>query len=145
MLQNTGSIRRGKTQNDPARFIHKTSVTGDGEIAEKDVYELDEERIREEAMYDGFYAVVTNLEGDVREIININKRRWEIEENFRIMKTEFESRPVYVQRDDRIKAHFSDLLYQPAGLPPSGEKTGRKIHLQPDIRNTSRNEDDTFK
>ncbi|MEI3301408.1 MAG: IS1634 family transposase [Eubacterium sp.] len=106
MLQNTGSIRRGKTQNDPARFIHKTSVTGDGEIAEKDVYELDEERIREEAMYDGFYAVVTNLEGDVREIININKRRWEIEENFRIMKTEFESRPVYVQRDDRIKAHF---------------------------------------
>ena len=83
-----------------------TSVTGDGEIAEKDVYELDEERIREEAMYDGFYAVVTNLEGDVREIININKRRWKIEENFRIMKTEFESRPVYVQRDDRIKAHF---------------------------------------
>ena len=106
MLQNTGRIRRGKTQNDPARFIHKTSVTGDGEIAEKDVYELDEERIREESMYDGFYAVVTNLEGDVREIININKRRWEIEENFRIMKTEFESRPVYVQRDDRIKAHF---------------------------------------
>ena len=49
MLQNTGSIRRGKTQNDPARFIHKTSVTGDGEIAEKNVYELDEERIREEA------------------------------------------------------------------------------------------------
>lgn len=106
MLQNTGSIRRGKTQNDPARFIHKTSVTGDGEIAEKNVYELDEERIREEAAYDGFYAVVTNLEGDVREIININKRRWEIEENFRIMKTEFEARPVYVQRDDRIKAHF---------------------------------------
>ena len=70
------------------------------------MYELDEERIREESMYDGFYAVVTNLEGDVREIININKRRWEIEENFRIMKTEFESRPVYVQRDDRIKAHF---------------------------------------
>lgn len=106
MLQNTGSIRRGKTQNDPARFIHKTSVTGDGEIAEKNVYELDEERIREEAAYDGFYAVVTNLEGDVREIININKRRWEIEENFRIMKTEFEARPVYVQREDRIKAHF---------------------------------------
>ena len=60
------------------------------------MYELDEERIREEAAYDGFYAVVTNLEGDVREIININKRRWEIEENFRIMKTEFEARPVYV-------------------------------------------------
>lgn len=106
-----------------------TSVTGDGEIAEKDVYELDEERIREETMYDGFYAVVTNLEGDVRKIININKRRWEIEENFRIMKTEFESRPVYVQRDDRIKAHFLTCYISLLVYPPSGEKTGRKIHL----------------
>ena len=76
------------------------------EIAQKQVYQLDEERIREEAMYDGFYAVVTNLDGDVREIININKRRWEIEENFRIMKTEFEARPVFVRREDSIKAHF---------------------------------------
>ena len=57
-------------------------------------------------MYDGFYAVVTNLEDDPSEIIKINKRRWEIEENFRIMKSDFEARPVYVQRDDRIKAHF---------------------------------------
>ena len=70
------------------------------------MYALDEERIREEAMYDGFYAVVTNLEDDPSEIIKINKRRWEIEENFRIMKSDFEARPVYVQRDDRIKAHF---------------------------------------
>ena len=70
------------------------------------LYELDEERIQEESMYDGFYAVVTNLEGDIREIININKRRWEIEENFRIMKTEFEARPVFVRREDSIKAHF---------------------------------------
>ena len=57
-------------------------------------------------MYDGFYAVITNLEGDVSEIIKINKQHWEIEENFRIMKTEFEARPVYVRREDRIKAHF---------------------------------------
>lgn len=57
-------------------------------------------------MYDGFYAVVTNLKGDVSEIIKINKQRWEIEENFRIMKTEFEARPVYVRREDRINAHF---------------------------------------
>lgn len=57
-------------------------------------------------MYDGFYAVITNLEGDVREVININRRRWEIEENFRIMKTEFEARPVFVRREDSIKAHF---------------------------------------
>ena len=106
MIQTPDKARRGKNQNDPARFIQKTSVTGDGEIAEKNIYELDENRIEEEAMYDGFYAVVTNLEGDPAEIIKINKRRWEIEENFRIMKSEFEARPVYVQRDDRIKAHF---------------------------------------
>ena len=106
MIQGPGKCRRGKNQNDPARFIHKTSVTPDGEIADKALYALDEERIREEAMYDGFYAVVTNLEDEPSEIIKINKRRWEIEENFRIMKSDFEARPVYVQRDDRIKAHF---------------------------------------
>ena len=102
----SGKKRSGKGQNDPARFIQKTSVTGDGEIAEKYIYELDTERIQEEEMYDGFYAVVTNLEDDPAEIIKINRRRWEIEENFRIMKSEFEARPVYVRRDDRIKAHF---------------------------------------
>ena len=102
----SGKKRRGKNPNDPARFIWKTSVTRDGEIAEKTIYELDLERIREEEMYDGFYAVVTNLEDDPAEVIKINRRRWEIEENFRIMKSEFEARPVYVQRDDRIKAHF---------------------------------------
>lgn len=106
MIQGPGKCRRGKNQNDPARFIHKTSVTPDGEIADQALYALDEKRIREEAMYDGFYAVVTNLEDDPSEIIKINKRRWEIEENFRIMKSDFEARPVYVQRDDRIKAHF---------------------------------------
>lgn len=106
MIQGPGKCRRGKNQNDPARFIHKTSVTPDGEIADQALYALDEERIREEAMYDGFYAVVTNLEDDPSEIIKINKRHWEIEENFRIIKSDFEARPVYVQRDDRIKAHF---------------------------------------
>ena len=44
---------------------------------------------------------------DVKEIIRVNKRRWEIEESFRILKTEFKARPVYLKRDDRIKAHFS--------------------------------------
>lgn len=106
MMQTPGRKSHKGNQNDPARFIRKTSVTDDGEIAEKALYELDTERIKEEEMYDGFYAVVTNLEDDPSEIIKINKRRWEIEENFRIMKSEFEARPVYVQRDDRIKAHF---------------------------------------
>lgn len=98
--------RKGKTQNDPTRFVKETKCTSDGEIAEKTIYELDQNRIAEEAKYDGFYAVITNLEDNVEEILKINKQRWEIEENFRIMKTDFEARPVYVRRDDRIKAHF---------------------------------------
>lgn len=112
-----GRKRKGKNQNDPMRFVKKTSVTTDGEIAEKQVYDLDEEQIQKEELYDGFYAVITNLEGDISEIIRINRQRWEIEENFRIMKTEFEARPIYVRREDRIKAHFmtcyiSLLLYR---------------------------------
>ena len=106
MIQSSDKTRKGKGSNDPARFIQRTSVTEDGEIAQKNIYQLDEAKILEESMYDGFYAVVTNLEGDIREIININKQRWEIEENFRIMKSEFEARPVFVRREDRIKAHF---------------------------------------
>ena len=98
--------RKGKNQNDPARFVKETKYTDDGEIADKISYELDQDKIDEEAKYDGFYAVITNLEDNVEEILRINKQRWEIEENFRIMKTDLESRPVYVRRDDRIKAHF---------------------------------------
>lgn len=106
LINAPGRKRKGKNQNDPMRFVKKTSVTPDGEIAEKQVYSIDEEQIQKEEMYDGFYAVITNLEGDVSEIIRINKQRWKIEESFRIMKTEFEARPVYVRREDRIKAHF---------------------------------------
>lgn len=117
ILATPGRKRKGKNQNDPMRFVKKTSITSEGEIAEKQVYDLDKEQIEKEEMYDGFYTVITNLEGDISEIIRINKQRWEIEENFRILKTEFEARPVYVRREDRIKAHFmtcyiSLLLYR---------------------------------
>ena len=117
MIDAPDSKRKTRNPNDPSRFVKKTPVTDDGEIAEKYVYSMDEERVSEEAQYDGFYAVITNLEGDVGEIIKINQQRWEIEENFRNMKTEFEARPIYVRREDRIKAHFltcyiSLLVYQ---------------------------------
>lgn len=106
MIEQPGIKRKSKNQNDPARFIKTTNVTNDGEIAEKKVCELDSDKIRDEEKYDGFYAVITNLEGDIGGILKINRQRWEIEENFRIMKTDFEARPVYVRREDRIKAHF---------------------------------------
>lgn len=94
-------------QNDFRRFIKKTAVTADGECAEKKIYAIDEDVIRNEAQYDGFYAVYTNLDDDPADIAQVNRGRWEIEESFRIMKTEFEARPVYLKRDDRIKAHFT--------------------------------------
>ncbi len=93
-------------QNDYKRFVKKISVTTDGEIAQNNQYYLDEKRIAQEEMYDGFYAVCTNLDGSSTDIIRINQRRWEIEECFRIMKSEFKARPVFLSRDDRIQAHF---------------------------------------
>lgn len=95
-----------RNQNDYRRFIGKTSATDDGEVATKEAFFIDSERIEEESNYDGFYAVVTNLDDDPREIAKINKERWRIEECFRIMKTEFKSRPVYLRRNDRIVGHF---------------------------------------
>ncbi|TEB07609.1 Transposase DDE domain protein [Pelotomaculum schinkii] len=94
-------------QNDYERFIKKPSCTSDGEIADNELYALNNETIVAEEAYDGFYAVCTNLEGSAQEIIQINQRRWEIEECFRIMKSEFKARPVYLSREDRIKAHFT--------------------------------------
>ena len=95
-----------RSQTDAKRFIKKTPYTGDGEIASKTKYEINEDVIAEESRYDGFYAVCTNLDDDPADIAKINHDRWEIEESFRIMNTEFEARPVYLQRDDRIEAHF---------------------------------------
>lgn len=92
--------------NDARRFVTAEHCTDDGEIAGNQVYTLDKTLIEKERRYDGFYAVCTNLEDDVNEIVNINRHRWQIEECFRIMKTEFKARPVYLQRKDRITAHF---------------------------------------
>ena len=93
-------------QNDFKRFITKTSYTADGEQAKKEVYSINTDLILKEEAFDGFYAVCTNLEDDASAIIKVNKRRWEIEECFRIMKSEFKARPVNLSRDDRIEAHF---------------------------------------
>ena len=97
---------KSNNENDPNRFIEVISTTKNGEVAEENSYILNQGKINDEALYDGLYAVCTNLEDDVSEIIKINKRRWEIEESFRIMKSEFKARPVYLSREDRIKAHF---------------------------------------
>ena len=106
LAENPSSLSR-KKENDPKRFVMQEHCTTDGEAAEKTITSLDQNRIDNEMKYDGFYAVCTNLEDDVSDIIRINQKRWEIEECFRIMKTEFKARPVYLSRRDRITAHFT--------------------------------------
>lgn len=101
------SVLNKKKGTDPKRFARQEHCTCDGEIADKTITCLDQDQIDEEARYDGLYAVCTNLEYDVADIIRINRKRWKIEECFRIMKTEFKARPVYLSRKDRITAHFT--------------------------------------
>ena len=69
-------------------------------------YSIDEEIIKEEEKYDGYYGITTNLVGDIQNILNISKNRWEIEESFRILKTDFDSGTIHLSREDRITAHF---------------------------------------
>lgn len=98
--------RQRKNPNDPARFVGKVAVTEDGEKADIHYY-LDKEKIAEEEKYDGLYAVCTDLLDDpVKDILRVSEGRWQIEDCFRTMKTDFSARPIYVQREDRIKAHF---------------------------------------
>ena len=69
-------------------------------------YSIDQEIVKEEEKYDGYYGTTTNLTGNIEEILKINKGRWEIEESFRILKTDFNSGTIHLSREDRITAHF---------------------------------------
>ena len=100
------SILTKRSANDYKRLLSEEHITRYGEVAEKSLIELDLKKIADEEQYDGFYAVCTNLDENAESIVKINHKRWEIEECFRIMKTEFKARPVYLSREDRIKAHF---------------------------------------
>ena len=103
----TGNVvRKGKNQNDYKRFIDSLNITDNGEVADTTKYYINEETIKEEEKYDGYYGLTTNLIGEIEEILKIVKGRWEIEESFKIMKSDFLARPVNLSREDRIKAHF---------------------------------------
>lgn len=105
-IETNNVTRKGKNQNDYRRFIETQNSTDNGEVAENISYSINQELIDEESKYDGYYALTTNLVGDINEIFKIVKGRWEIEESFRIMKSDFLARPVNLSREDRIKAHF---------------------------------------
>ena len=105
-ISSNNVIRKEKNQNDPSRFIEEINATSNGEVASEKRYSINEDLIKEEEKYDGYYALSTNLIGNIDEILKITKGRWEIEESFRIMKSDFLARPVNLSREDRIKAHF---------------------------------------
>lgn len=106
MLDSGSTKKNRKNPNDPARFIGTTAATKEGEVADIHHY-LDGNKISEESRYDGLYAVCTDLlDDEVGDILKVSEGRWQIEECFRIMKTEFSARPVYLQDENRIKAHF---------------------------------------
>lgn len=115
------AIRNGNASDSPKSFrslIIEDKCTPEGEVAEIDAgYRIDYERIKDEEQYDGFYAICTNLEEyadklgnrhhTIPDLLRINRARWEIEESFRIMKTQMKARPVYHRTDKAIKAHFA--------------------------------------
>lgn len=92
-----------KGPNDVTRFIRRIKGT---QAPEKNIYCLDEEKIKEEERYDGYYVIATNLDDDAKTILSINSGRYKIEDCFRLMKTNFESRPVYHHNKERIISHF---------------------------------------
>lgn len=127
-LKNQTVIHRNP--NSPSRFLEETNYTDNGEIANNRSLSINQEKIREEEKYDGFYAVCTTLNDDIRDIITINKKRWEIEESFRIMKTEFKARPVYLQKGNRIKAHFLTCFLALMFIRIMENKTKNKISIE---------------
>ena len=106
MLDSGNTKKNRRNPNDPARFIGTMAVTPEGEAADVKHY-LDENKVPEETRYDGLYAVCTDLlDDDAGDILKVSEGRWQIEECVRIMKTDFSARPVYLQEENRIRAHF---------------------------------------
>lgn len=118
---NGDKIKLSTNPNDYRRFIKEDISTSKkaknkeeenslNESKEKEKfiysYSINEDTIKDEEKYDGYYGVTTNLNGEVKDILKISKNRWEIEENFRILKSDFESGDIYLSREDRITAHF---------------------------------------
>lgn len=101
--QKVEDVKKGP--HDVTRFIKRTSKGKDGEKA-SDYYEIDQSIIDREEIYDGYYAIATNLDDDAKSILAINSNRYKIEDCFRILKTNFNARPVYHRNRNRIIAHF---------------------------------------
>ena len=102
-LKDPEEIRKGP--NDVKRFLKRISRTKSGEDAKVE-YQLDQKKIDEEEKYDGYYAVATNLQDSAKDILAVSHKRYQIEDCFRIMKTNFSGRPINHRLPERIRAHF---------------------------------------
>lgn len=104
--ETTYEAKKGKTKNDDANSLNEEEKQ---EKKEKDLiyeYSINEDLVAEEAKYDGYYGITTNINDEISDILKISKNRWEIEESFRILKSDFESGDIYLSTKDRITAHF---------------------------------------
>ena len=129
-----------KGPNDVRRFMKRIAKGKDGKEASVR-YEIDEEKIREEEKYDGYYAVATNLEDPARDVLAVFGKRYQIEDCFRIMKTSFDARPVFHHNPERIKAHFlicytALLIYRLIEVQLDDRK---KHHTVEEVRTTLKN------
>lgn len=128
-----GKVRSKKNANDFRRFVKTTNVTEYGEIAERAIQQIDNEYIRQEERFDGFYAVTTNLaDEEPSQIAKANHERWQIEQCFKIMKSEFKARPAHVFTDAHIRAHFltcflSLVIYKYLDRQVSGDYSCEKL------------------
>lgn len=95
-----------KKKNAPGEYVAETHCTADGEVAAFKIAALNLDAIAEDEKYDGYYAICTDLNDPVAEIIEMNSERWESEDSFRVVKTDFKGRPAFVWTDNHIKAHF---------------------------------------
>ncbi len=98
-LIKTNSVER-KSNDDPRKYIKDMKEN-------KIKYELDLDKIEHDQKFDGFYAYITNLEDEVKDLLPIVKNKWEIEDCFRTLKTDFKARPVYLTKESRITSHFA--------------------------------------
>ena len=120
--------RRKKSPNDAKRFIRTEYCTEDGELAQVKNFSLNQEMIEQEARFDGFYCICTDLEGPAAEIIRLNSGRWVVENDFRITKTDMDARPVYREILGTLR-DMNFLSVDGEGYIPAYERTDLTNHL----------------
>ena len=135
MISSKGKLKSNRNNpNDPARFIEKTLTNREGEVIDE-YFALNIGKIEDEERYDGLYAISTNLDDDdVSGIIGVSERRWQIEECFRIMKSDFKARPVYVYKRTHIEAHFLTCFISLIIYRLLAEKLGNKYTISETLK-----------